>query len=122
MRVAHGVIAVETLVVQEPVAPGVEVVSIAEPLDRERQSPRQTNVVVVPRGDELAACQTNGGILFVAYKGCHSLLEEVLVVRGTVIGGADAADRWQARFWSGACVCGPAKDASIRAVAGLQSL
>ena len=115
-------IAVETLVVQEPVAPGVEVVSIAEPLDRERQPPRQTDVVVVPRGDELAACQTNGGVLFVAYKGCDSQLKEVLVVRGTVIGGADAADRWQARFLSGACACGPPKDASIQAVAGLQSL
>ena len=67
MRVAHGVIEVEALVIQEPVAPGVEVVSIAEPLDRERQPPRQTDVVVVPRGDELAACQTNGGDLLVAY-------------------------------------------------------
>ena len=66
MRVAHGVIEVEAVVVQEPVAPRVEVVGIAEPLDRERQPPRQTDVVVVPRGDELAACQTNAGVLFVA--------------------------------------------------------
>jgi hypothetical protein len=115
-------IEVEALVVQEPVSPRVEVVGIAEPLDRERQPPRQTDVVVVPWGDELAACQTSGGVLFVAYKGRDSLLEEVLVVRGTVICGADAADRWQAHFWSGACVCEPAGDASVRAAAGLHSL
>ena len=98
----------EALVVQEPVIPRVEVVGIAEPLDRERQPPRQTDVVVVPRGDELAACQTNGGVLFVAYKGRDSLIEEVLVVRGSVMGGAGAADRRQGRFWSEACVCEPA--------------
>ena len=156
VRVANGMIEVEALVVQEPVAPRVEVVGIAEPLDRERQPPRQTDVVVVPRGDELAACQTNGGVLFVAYgwvplghvhhahagfvadqllsgavveddqflvrivlsqKGRDGLLEEVLVVRGTVIGGADAADQRQARLWPKACACGPAGDASIRAAA-----
>ena len=111
----------EALGVQEPVAPRVEVVSIAEPLERERQPPRQIDVVV-PRGDELAACQTNGGVLFVAYKGRDGLLEEVLVVRGTVIGGADAAERRQARLWAGACVCEPAGDASVRAAAGLHSL
>ena len=68
VRVAHGVIDVEAVVVLEPVAPRVEVVGITEPLDRERQPPRQTDVVVVPRGDELAACQTDAGVPFVAYR------------------------------------------------------
>ena len=97
----------EALVVQESEVPRVEVVSIAEPLDREREPPRQIDVVV-PRGELIAPCQTNGGVLFVAYKGRDSLIEEVLVVRGSVMGGAGAADRRQGRFWSEACVCVPA--------------
>jgi hypothetical protein len=38
-------------------------------------------------------------------------------LRGTpLIGGADAAHQWQGRLWAKACVCGPAGDASIRAL------
>ena len=55
--------------------------------------------------------------IVLSQKGLDGLLEEVLVARGTVIGGADAADQRQARLWPEACVCGTAGDASIPAVA-----
>src|SRR5215211_1860303 len=44
-------------------------------------------------------------------KGRDGLLEEALIVRGTVIGGADAVDQRQGRLWPEAWVCGPAGDA-----------
>src|SRR5215218_3504505 len=50
-------------------------------------------------------------------KGRDGLLEEALVVWGTVIGGADAVDQRQGRLWPEAWVCGAAGDACIRAVA-----
>ena len=71
MRVSHGVIDVEAVVVQEPVAPRVEVVGIAEPLDRERHPPRQTDVVS-PRGDGLTSYQTKTAA-------CLSLIKDAMV-------------------------------------------
>ena len=49
--------------------------------------------------------------MVLSQKGRDGLLEEALVVRGTVIGGADAVDQRQGRLWPEACVRGPAGDA-----------
>src|SRR5215218_6382266 len=89
------------------------------PIDRKRsptfttRTPGPSQISFCP-GQSLRTINSLFGDSPVA-KGRDGLLEEVLVVRGTIIGWADAADQRQAHLWPKACACGPAGDASIRA-------